>query len=350
MKRILIASILMAVGLSSAIAWKIRDQREALEGPPTGSAALESEGVDVSARIGARVARVGVQEGARVEAGATLVELECDEPMARLAEAQARLASARAQAQAGHAQAQAAKRQSQAARASIVAAKATAEAYDSQRGAAEREATRIAAMGEYATVAQHDQTSSAASGLRAQAEAARAAGNASIREAAAVSSQATAQVAQALAAERSVEALEAVVRSAQLAVDECRIAAPRSGVVERVYYDPGELVSSGAVVARVVDPDVVKATFYLANADVDLAAVGLEAVVRADAIADQTWTGRVRRIGLEAEFTPRNIQTRSDRDRLVYPVEVRVPNTDHRLRAGMNVSVTLATRPAQAAR
>ena len=43
----------------------------------------------------------------------------------------------------------------------------------------------------------------------------------------------------------------------------------------------------------------------------------------------------------QAEFTPRNIQTRSDRDRLVYPVEVVVRNRDGKLRAGMPVQVTL---------
>jgi len=46
-------------------------------------------------------------------------------------------------------------------------------------------------------------------------------------------------------------------------------------------------------------------------------------------------------VSLEAEFTPRNIQTRTDRDRLVYPGEVRVVNRDGKLRSGMPVQVTL---------
>jgi HlyD family secretion protein len=49
----------------------------------------------------------------------------------------------------------------------------------------------------------------------------------------------------------------------------------------------------------------------------------------------------VRTVSLEAEFTPRNIQTRSDRDRLVYPIEVTVANPGGKLRAGMPVQVTL---------
>lgn len=347
MKRVLIVAFVLAVGLAGAVAWKIRAQREALEGPPKGSAVLESEGVDLSARLGARIAQVLVEEGADVQAGTTLYELECDEPKARLAEAQARLAAARAQAQAALAQATAAQRQSQAARASIDAAKAQLEALDTQLDAAEREAKRVEAMGAYAAEARHDQARTTASGLQAQAQAARASQAASSRQAAAATSQAEALASQADAAADSVQALLAVVRTAEVGVAECQIATKTGGVVERLYYDPGELVMPGSVVARVVNPDVMKATFYLPNADLDAAGVGQTAKITADALPSQVFEAKVERIGLEAEFTPRNIQTRSDRDRLVYPVELKIPNPEHRLRAGMNVTVELATSSKQ---
>lgn len=350
MKRVLIVAVLLAAGLATAIALKIRAQRDALSGPPSGSAVVESEGVDLSARMSARVTRVLVEEGASVQAGAALYELSCDEPQARLAEAQARLSAARAQADSARAQADAAQRQSQAARASINAANAQISALDTQREAAEREAKRVEAMGEYAAIARQDQARTAASGLTAQADAARATQAASSRQAAAASSQAQAVAAQASAAERSVEALLALVRAAEVLVAECTISAPSAGIVERLYYDPGELVIPGAVVARVVNPATMKATFYLPNADVTAAKVGASAKVVADAMPDVVFEAKVRRIGLEAEFTPRNIQTRSDRDRLVYPIELRIPNPEHKLRAGMNLHVELEASGAQTAR
>jgi HlyD family secretion protein len=350
MKRVLIVAVLLAAGLVTAIALKIRAQRDALAGPPSGSAVLESEGVDLSARMSARVVRVLVEEGASVQAGAALFELACDEPQARLAEAQARLAAARAQAESARAQAEGAQRQSQAARASINAASAQINALDTQRAAAEREAQRVEAMGEYAAAARQDQARSTATGLGAQADAARATQTASSRQAAAASSQALAVAAQAAAADRSVDALLALVRTAEVAVAECRISAPSAGVVERLYYDPGELVLPGAVVARVIDPGSIKATFYLPNADLAAAKVGLSAKVTADALPDVVFEAHVRRIGLEAEFTPRNIQTRSDRDRLVYPIELRIPNPEHKLRAGMNVNVELREAVGSSAR
>jgi len=69
---------------------------------------------------------------------------------------------------------------------------------------------------------------------------------------------------------------------------------------------------------------------------------GGRATVVADAWPGETFEGTVKTVALEAEFTPRNIQTRTDRDRLVYPVEVAVANRDGKLRDGMPVQVTLA--------
>jgi len=342
MKKVVVAVIVLALGLTGAIAWKIRAQDEAEHGPARGSGVVESEGVDLSARLGARVTAVPVTEGGEVSAGDVILELDCAEPEARFAEAQARLAAARAQAAGAGDQAEAAQRQSQAARASIGARRAQAAALAAQRDVAAREAERLESMGEHAALSRRDQARSAATGLEQQTRASRAASTASARQAAAARSQAEAAASQADAAQQQIAAVEALVRAAQIMVDECHIVAPRAGVVERVYYDPGELVMPGSVVARIVDPAFVRATFYLPNADVDEASVGMNARVEVDAYPGRHFDARVRRIGLEAEFTPRNIQTRTDRDRLVYPVEVRVPNDEGLLRAGMPVTVTLA--------
>lgn len=341
MKRVLAIVIALAVTLSALIAFRIHVQRAALTGPAGGSGVVESEGVDLSARIGARVARVLVPEGEHVAAGAVVLELECDEPRARLAETEARLAAARAQALAADAQAQAARGQSMAARATIGAQGAQVSAIDTQRELASRDSERLESMGEHASLSSRDRARAMATNLAEQAEAARAAQLATRRQAAASTLQAQAAAAQAAAASESVRAIEALLVTARIVVAECAIRAPNAGVVERVYYDPGELVALGATVARVIDPSTVRATFYLSNADIDEARVGMAAVVEADAYPGSRFSGTVRRVGLEAEFTPRNVQTRSDRDRLVFPVEVRVKQRDGRLRAGMPVTVTL---------
>ena len=47
------------------------------------------------------------------------------------------------------------------------------------------------------------------------------------------------------------------------------------------------------------------------------------------------------RVATQAEFTPRNVQTREDRDRLVYQVEVAIPNPEGLLRPGMPVEIRI---------
>jgi HlyD family secretion protein len=91
-----------------------------------------------------------------------------------------------------------------------------------------------------------------------------------------------------------------------------------------------------------VDLSEVTATFYLPNAEIGAVKPGARAAVVADAYPGEEFEGAVRTVALEAEFTPRNIQTRTDRDRLVYPIEVVVRNRDGKLRAGMPVQVTLS--------
>lgn len=341
MRKVIFAVGAVAVILVVLVAARISLQDSALDGPPQGSAVIESEAVNLSARLGARVLRVSTQEGGTTEAGGTILELDCDEPTARLAEAEARLAATRSQADGAAAQALAAKGQSRAVWASTGAVSEEIAALTARRDIATREAERLESMGVHAPLARRDQARSTATSLEAQLRAALANKTASTGRASSAKSQASAASAQARAAHQQIAAMEAIVRTAKIAVRECRIYAPRAGIVQRIFYEPGELVMPGSLVARIVDPNLVTATFYLPNRDFEAARVGASANVTADTYADRTFAATVKRVGLEAEFTPRNIQTRSDRDRLVYPIEVSIPNPDGLLRSGMTVTVTL---------
>ncbi|MGF1465994.1 MAG: HlyD family secretion protein [Sandaracinaceae bacterium] len=341
MKRAVIAAGVLALVLTGLIAFRIRAQRAALEGPATGSGVIEGEGSDLGARLSARVVSIAKQEGDAVEEGEVVLRLDCAEPEARLAEAAARLAQARSSVDAASASAEAARQGATAARQRLGAVRAQRESVAAQRDVAVREAERLASMGEHASTSARDQAATSAEGLTHQASAAEAEERATRTQVQLQVDQASAAAAQAEGAERSVDALEAMVRAARIGVDECEIRSPLGGVVERVYFEVGELVTPGRVVARVIDPRFMRATFYLPNASLGEAEVGAPAEVVADAYPGEAFSARVRRVALEAEFTPRNIQTRSDRDRLVYPVEVRIPNDDRRLRPGMPVEVTL---------
>ncbi len=299
MRRVVVVLAVLMVVLASLIALRLWRQARVLAAPTGGSGEIEGTAVDLSSRVGARLLEVRVREGERVKEGDLLVRLDCADPEAQLAEAEARLATARSQA---------------------VAAGAQIHATERTRAAAERQAKRLSGLPGDVPEASIDQTQASAAGLRHQTDAARA---------------------QAGAATSQVRAAEAAVSRARLLAGECEVRAPRAAEVATLPHEAGELVAPGAVLVRLVDLGEVTATFYVPNAEVGAVKPGARAVVAADAWPGEEFEGKVRTVALEAEFTPRNIQTRSDRDRLVYPVEVVVVNRDGKLRAGMPVQVSL---------
>lgn len=285
MRRVIVILIVLVVGMGALIGGRLLRQRRALAGPSGGSGEIEGTTVDLSSRVGARILELRAREGQAVKQGDLLVSLDCADPEALLAEAAARLAAARAQAGAA----------------------------DTQRGVAERQARRLERLPDDVAAASVDQSASGAQGAARQAEAARA----------------------------QVRAAAAAVERARLLVGECVVRAPRAAEIALLPREAGEFVPPGQVLVRLVDLSVPIATFYLPNAEVGAVKPGARAIVVADAFPGESFEGTVRTVALEAEFTPRNIQTRSDRDRLVYPVEVAVVNRDGKLRAGMPVQVTL---------
>ncbi len=341
MRRVLVILGVLVLVLAGLISLRLWRQAQALAAPSGGSGEIEGTTVDLSSRVGARLLEVPVREGARVRKGDLLVRLDCADPQAQLAEAEARLAAARAQAVAAGAQIQASQRSRIAAGASGEAARAQAAALEAQRDAADRQAKRLAGLTADVAESSIDQTRASATGLAHQTSAAKAQANASAEQVRAAEVGVRAATAQAEAALAQVKAAEASVARVAILVGECEVRAPRDAEVSTLPHEAGELVSAGAVLARLVDLSEVKATFYLPNAEVSAVKPGAKAIVVADAWPSESFEGAVRTVALEAEFTPRNIQTRSDRDRLVYPVEVTVVNRDGKLRAGMPVQVTL---------
>ncbi len=342
MRRVAIPFAIVVLVLGALLAWRLRSATAAARAAPGGSGEIEGTTVDLSARIAARIVEQRVAKGAAVHRGDVLVLLDCTDAEAALAEAEARLAAARAQAVAAGASVQASRRAREAASATGLAARAQARALEAQRNAARRQASRLEALASDVAQASRDQTRAGAEGLEHQADAAQAQAVAAAEGARAAVATIEASGAQAAAAEAQVRAGEATAVRARLLAGECAVRAPRDAVVEELPHEPGELVGVGQVLVRLVDLAEVKAVFYLPNAELAAARPGGGATVVADAWPGERFAGVVRTVASQAEFTPRNIQTRTDRDRLVYAVEVAIPNREGKLRPGMPVQVALA--------
>ena len=122
----------------------------------------------------------------------------------------------------------------------------------------------------------------------------------------------------------------------------CRIIAPVSGTVLEKYAEEGESVTSGRQLFKIADMDNLYVKAYFSSARLaDLHVGDTVKVIPDDGTAKPAeYEGRVTWISDEAEFTPKNIQTRDERADLVYAVKVAVRN-DGGLRLGMYAYVVI---------
>ena len=341
MKRVAIVFTLLVAALGTLLFVRLRMQSQALRGPAGGSAEIEGTQIDLASRIGARIECIHVKKGAPVKKNALLVSFDCADARAGVAELEARLRSALAQARAAELSTGAARGNRQVAASAKAAAEAQAASLAAQRDAALRQSKRLDMLANDVALSNRDQTKSSAEALQQQVKAmqAQAAANQDQMQSAGATWRASS--AQAQAAQDAAQAVAANLQRARLLAAECELRAPRDAWVSEVPHEEGELLAPGATVIRLLDLREVRATFYLANAELGVVKTGASVEAVADAYPGERFAGRVANVAFKAEFTPRNIQTRSDRDRLVYPIEVVLANRDDKLRAGMPVDITL---------
>jgi HlyD family secretion protein len=119
-------------------------------------------------------------------------------------------------------------------------------------------------------------------------------------------------------------------------VHDCLLTAPAAGTVTLRGVEPGELVTMGMSVIRLTYLEKVKLTIYVSTADMGRVRLGQEARVRIDSFEKgKDVAGRVTYISPTAEFTPKNVQTKEERSKLVFGVRIEIPNPDGLLKPGL---------------
>ncbi|MFC1501296.1 efflux RND transporter periplasmic adaptor subunit [Elusimicrobiota bacterium] len=118
------------------------------------------------------------------------------------------------------------------------------------------------------------------------------------------------------------------------------IKAPLSGTVISKYREAGEMVNPGTKLLTIADLDTVWAYVYVPQPMLSEISLNmeLEGIIPGE---KRKFMGRISRIKDEAEFTPRNVQTRKERTRLVYGVKIEFKNSDRFLKPGMTIEVKL---------
>ncbi|HVP18805.1 MAG TPA: efflux RND transporter periplasmic adaptor subunit [Spirochaetia bacterium] len=131
------------------------------------------------------------------------------------------------------------------------------------------------------------------------------------------------------------------VRLLQKSIQDCTVHSPTSGEVTEKLVEEGELASPGTGLFVISELDTVKLTIYVPEADLGNIRLGQEARISIDSRPGITYPGKVTYISPVAEFTPRDIQTKDERVKLVFAVRIEISNTDGIFKPGMPADAAL---------
>lgn len=143
------------------------------------------------------------------------------------------------------------------------------------------------------------------------------------------------------AAAAQVEVARAALAQANVQLGYTRLTSPMSGVVVSRHIEPGETVNAGREIVTIADLTRVDLKIYIPETQIGKVKPGQPVEVKVDTFPEKTYTGSVAFISPEGEFTPKIIQTRKERVKLVYRVKVSIDNPAYELKAGMPADARL---------
>ena len=126
-----------------------------------------------------------------------------------------------------------------------------------------------------------------------------------------------------------------------LHLDWCEVKAPIDGTIITKFRENGEVVGVGSSLVSMADMSDIWAYFYVPHDEVYRLKVGQKIAGILPEADNKKFVGKILKINEEAEFTPKNVQTRDERTRLVYGVKVKFENPDLILKSGMTIESTL---------
>ncbi|HQF42788.1 MAG TPA: efflux RND transporter periplasmic adaptor subunit [Ignavibacteriaceae bacterium] len=124
-------------------------------------------------------------------------------------------------------------------------------------------------------------------------------------------------------------------------IRDCYVTSPINGFLVKTFIEPGETVTPMSSLFKVSDLDVVELVIYVSTEELAYVKLGQNAEVKIDSFKDKVYTGKVTYISPEAEFTPKNIQTKDERTKLVFAVKIKIPNDNYDLKPGMPSDATI---------
>ena len=264
--------------------WQAR-QTALPEGIVSGNGRIEGKLVDAAAKEALRVKKIFVDEGDLVKPGQGLVQLDTVTLEANLAEANAAVAAA--EERLALANANISKQKSEIALANVEAARSknlVREGAGSQRELDVRN-TRV-----QTTKASYEE---AVAGLQT--------------------------------AKQQVEVARANAATIQTRIDDATLKSPVTGRVLYRLAEPGEVLAPGGKALTLVNLEDIYMEIFLPAADAAQTKLGAEGRITVDYDPDRAVAGFVSFVSPEAQFTPKQVETRSEREKLMFRVKIQVP-------------------------
>ena len=305
---------LLGIALAGGLyyAWSTLQGSEETSAFVSGNGRIEAVEIDVATKLGGRVKDILLREGDFVQAGQVLGYMQVQTLQAQRDEAAAR----QQQSLSGvdSAQAQVAVRQSD-----IAAAQGVVAMRESEVDAAQRRLRRSETLAkEGASSAQELDDDRA---RVSTATAALAASRAQVKAAQAALTAARTQV---VSARATVTASEATVARIDADITDSALVAPRDGRVQYRVAQPGEVLGGGGKVLNMVDLSEVHMTFFVPETIAGRLALGSEVRIKLDAAPDFVVPARLTFVASTAQFTPKTVETESERQKLMFRVKAQI--------------------------
>ncbi len=336
--------VAVAVGIG-ARSWLQRDPSV------TASGTLEARNITVGSKVGGRVTQVLVAEGDQVTKDQLLVTFDDAELYAVLLQARGRYAQAQAtlaKMQRGSRPEEIAQARATGASASnaIAGSVATAERAKADAANAETEFRRYQRLAQEGVVSR-EQRDAAENRYKMAQAAANSANNAVtvVRSEANAAGAAQKLVERGFrsediaAARADLQRAEGEVKLAEARYAEREVRSPAKAVVEVLDLRPGDLVPANSPVAKLLEAAQLYVMVYVSQSQIGNVRIGQPVDVKVDAFPDETFKATVEQIRQQAEFLPRNVQTKEEREHQVVGVKLRIENPGNKLRAGINADV-----------
>lgn len=143
-------------------------------------------------------------------------------------------------------------------------------------------------------------------------------------------------------AQKAIQQAQSALDMATLQLEKITVYAPIAGTVLTRTIEKGEILQAGLTAMTIGILDDLTITVYISEDLYGQIKLGDQAELSVDSFPDLVFSGEVIRIADQAEFTPRNVQTKEDRQNTVYAVKLTVNDPDHQLKPGMPADVVFS--------